>query len=298
MSRTARGTLLVVVAAACWGAFSTVAKVLFVEGAVTPQALAGIRAALAVSLLVPALLLWNPALLRIRPADLPVLAFLGIAGIAINNFFYLTTISLTAVATAVLLQYMSPILVASYAVVVERRPLTGRLLSALAAAVAGCALVVRGYDPAALRLSLPGLLTGLGAAVFFAVYTVVSQRALGRLDSWTLLTYAFGFAALFWFLLTPPWVLLAGHPPRVWGLLLLFAGLGTAVPFGLYLRGLTHVPAVTAQIVSTLEPVVAAAAAFLVLGEGLEALQLLGGGLVLGAVLLVQEVPGGTASAP
>jgi drug/metabolite transporter (DMT)-like permease len=298
VSRTARGTLLVVAAAACWGAFSTVAKVLFVEGAVTPQALAGLRAALAVSLLIPTLLLYNPALLRIRPADLPVLAFLGIAGIAINNFLYLTTISLTAVATAVLLQYMSPILVACYAVIVERRPLTGRLLSALAAAVAGSALVVRGYDPAALRLSLPGLLTGLGAAAFFALYTIVSQRALGRLDSWTLLTYAFGFAALFWFLWTPPWVLLAGHPPRVWGLLLLFAGLGTAVPFGLYLRGLTHVPAVTAQIVSTLEPVVAAAAAFLVLGEGLEAPQLLGGSLVLGAVLLAQEVPAGTASAP
>lgn len=298
MSRAARGTLMVVAAAVCWGAFSTVAKVLFLEGAVTPQALAGIRAALAVAILVPALLLWDPTLLRIRFADLPLLALLGVAGMAMNNFFYLTTISLTAVATAVLLQYMSPILVACYAVAVERRALTGRLLLALAAAVGGCALVVRGYDLAALRLSAVGLATGLTAACFFALYTLVGQRALQRVDSWTLLAYAFGFAALFWFLFTPPWVLLAGHPPRVWGLFLLFAIPGTLVPFGLFVRGLTHVSAVTAQIVSTLEPVVAAAVAFLVLGEGLEGLQLVGGGLVLGAVLLAQGVAGGTAPAP
>lgn len=298
MSRAARGTLLVVAAAVCWGAFSTVAKVLFLEGAVTPQALAGIRATLVVSLLVPALLLWDPTLLKVRSADLPLLAFLGVAGIALNNFFYLTTISLTAVATAVLLQYMSPILVACYAVAVERRPLSGRLLLALAAAVTGCVFVVRGYDLAALRLSAVGLVTGLTAACFFALYTVGGQRALRRVDSWTLVTYAFGFAALFWFLLTPPWVLLRGHPPRVWGLLLLFAVPGTLVPFGLFVRGLTHVSAVTAQIVSTLEPVVAAGAAFLVLGERLEALQLLGGGLVLVAVLLAQGVGGGTAPAP
>jgi drug/metabolite transporter (DMT)-like permease len=73
--------------------------------------------------------------------------------------------------------------------------------------------------------------------------------------------------------------------------------LGTVVPFGLFVRALTHVSAVTAQIVSTLEPVVAAGAAFLVLGERLEALQLFGGGLVLVAVLLAQGVTGGTAPA-
>lgn len=297
MSRAARGTLMVVAAAVCWGAFSTVAKVLFLEGAVSPQALAGIRAALAVSLLVPALLLWDPTLLKVRFADLPLLAFLGVAGMAMNSFFYLTTISLTAVATAVLLQYMSPILVTCYAVVVERRPLTGRLLFGLAAAVTGCALVVRGYDLVALRLSVAGLATGLASACFFALYTVAGQRALRRVDSWTVVTYAFGFAALFWFLLTPPWVLMGGHPPRVWRLLLLFVILGTVVPFGLFVRALTHVSAVTAQIVSTLEPVVAAGAAFLVLGERLEALQLFGGGLVLVAVLLAQGVTGGTAPA-
>jgi len=43
---------------------------------------------------------------------------------------------------------------------------------------------------------------------------------------------------------------------------------------------------------------VAAGAAFLVLGERLEALQLFGGGLVLVAVLLAQGVAGGTAPAP
>jgi drug/metabolite transporter (DMT)-like permease len=55
-----------------------------------------------------------------------------------------------------------------------------------------------------------------------------------------------------------------------------------------FLLGLRRVGAATASIVSTAEPVVTVTLAAALLGEALGATQALGGGLVLGAVVLLQ----------
>ena len=60
------------------------------------------------------------------------------------------------------------------------------------------------------------------------------------------------------------------------------------MPFSLFISGLKYLPPTQASIVSMLEPVVAAAAAYLILGETLLPLQVLGGGLVLAGVVMVE----------
>jgi drug/metabolite transporter (DMT)-like permease len=51
---------------------------------------------------------------------------------------------------------------------------------------------------------------------------------------------------------------------------------------------LRHIPAPRAGVVATLEPVLAAVFAWVILGEELAPIQLLGGAAVLGAVVWVQ----------
>ena len=63
---------------------------------------------------------------------------------------------------------------------------------------------------------------------------------------------------------------------------------GTLLPFLLYIWAVARVRAERAAIAATLEPVLAAALAWVWLGEELSALQVVGGGLVLGAVLMLQ----------
>ena len=55
----------------------------------------------------------------------------------------------------------------------------------------------------------------------------------------------------------------------------------------LFFAGLKRVGPTTASILSTVEPVVTVGLAFVVFGELLGALQLLGGALVVGAVLVL-----------
>jgi drug/metabolite transporter (DMT)-like permease len=72
-----------------------------------------------------------------------------------------------------------------------------------------------------------------------------------------------------------------------WGWLLSLAVVSTVVAVSLFFAGLKRVGPTSAAILSTAEPVVTVILAFLVFGELLGPLQLLGGGLVIVAVLVL-----------
>ena len=285
-----RGYGMVVGAAVCWGIMATIAKLLFRDRGVDPLLLVVVRAYLATLTLFGVLAAVAPDQLRIRRRDAWLAAVVGVGGLLTNNFLYFEALHLTSVATALLLQYQAPILVALYTVLVQRQRLSKRLVASLVLAVAGCALVVRAYDPAVLRPNLLGVVAGLGTAVTFTFYILTSRAALKTMKAWTLLAYAYLFASLAWAVVIPPWKILGrGFPPETWLAFAVIATVGTVIPFGLFISGLKYLPPTQASIVSMLEPVVATIAAYLILGETLLPLQIVGGGLVLAGVVMVQR---------
>jgi drug/metabolite transporter (DMT)-like permease len=281
---------MVLGAATAWGLMGTLARYLFATGEVGPLHLTAIRSTLAAGLFFVGLLVWDQQYLRLPLKQVPQVALVGVAGLAMANFTYYYTISLTNVATAILLQYMAPILVAVASVFFLGERLTWVTLLALTLAVGGCAFMVQAYDPSLLRLNLPGLISGLLSACAFAAYTLLTKRAVGQIPSWTLLVYAYACATLFWWMVTPPWLLLSqGYSVRMWGLFFLIASAGTVLPFALFTFGLTYLPATQVSIMSTMEPVVAAGAGLFFLGEVLDWPQVFGGALVVMGVVLVQQ---------
>jgi drug/metabolite transporter (DMT)-like permease len=117
----------------------------------------------------------------------------------------------------------------------------------------------------------------------------MGERGMHRHSPWTVLFYAIAFAALSWHILMSPFrYLTAGFTLPQWGWLLYIAILGTIVPFGLYLMGVNHIRSTRAIITATLEPISAGAISFLLLGETLAFLQIVGGVLVIGAIALLQ----------
>lgn len=77
------------------------------------------------------------------------------------------------------------------------------------------------------------------------------------------------------------------YPPAGWLLLLYLGVVPTALAYALFLLGMRHIAATAASIVTLLEPLVAAGLAWLLLGERLGPLGLLGATLLLGAVALL-----------
>ena len=248
-----------------------------------------IRVTLSTVLLCAVFGLCARALLRIRIKDLGYFLLLGgvsMAGVQVTYFYAISKIQ---VAAAILLQYMAPILVALFSICFWKERLTVSTLAALLLAFGGSYLVVGGYNLRLLQMNRLGIMGGLGAAVCFAGYTLLGERGMHRYRPWTVLFYALAFSALTWHILYPPFhYMVAGFSLAQWGWILYIAVVGTVVPFGLFFVGINYIRSTRASITATLEPISAAFMAFFLLGESMELLQILGGGLVIGAIVLLQ----------
>lgn len=290
-----RGYLCVAAAALMWAVSGSSAKYLFEHG-MTPFHLVQLRLTIGIGLLFLWLLLFKRSLLRVARGDILYFAVLGITGMAMVQFTYLLTISKIKVAAAILLQYLAPVLIALHAVLFARETLTRATILAAGAATVGCYLVVGGYNLDLLSLNREGVLYGILAAMAFAWYSIYGERGMHRYHPWTVLLYAVGFAALFWnaahfFWESAPGPLEAfsgAYSPLEWGLVSYIAVFGTIVPFGLYFDGISLIRSTRASITATLEPILAGIVSYLFLHEVLEPLQVLGGFLVIAAVILLQ----------
>ena len=279
----ARGYLLVAIGAAMFALGGNLARYMLDDG-VSALRLSQLRSAGSLVLLAVALAFARPDLMRVRRADLPQLAFLGICGLALVHATYYAAIDRLEIGVALVIQYMAPMLLLVWLRFRHGRRLAPSLWGAVALAIAGCALVVRAYDPGA--LDGRGVLYALGAMVTFAIYMVASERSGQRYESVTTLLWAFAFATLFWALVQPWWSFpfSAVNPWLGLGVIVI----GTLLPFICVVSALRHLPAPRVAVAATLEPVLAALFAWWLHDEHLAVVQLAGGALVLGAVLWVQ----------
>jgi len=276
-----------------------VSKVILASG-ISSLRLAQVRCAGALVGLVVWLLLASPARARVCPRELLGLAVFGVAGVAFVQWFYFLAIHRLAVGIALLIEYVAPLFVALWARYVFHERVRRRIWLALVLALVGLALIVdvrRGGT-----ISSGGVLFALAAAAAYMAYLLLAEHGVGKRDVVSLLAWGFGFATVFWALISPWWqfpsrlvtqhVSLLGHLETrhvpVWALMLWMVLPGTILPFFLLASALRHLPATRVGIIAMLEPVVATIVAWLWLGESLGAVQLVGAAVVLLAIVLAQ----------
>ncbi len=287
-TNTIKGYLCVVAAALMWASSGTAGKGLFEQG-LTPFELVQIRVTLSSVLMAVVFGISARKTLRIRIKDLGYFLLLGGVGMTMVQGTYFYTISKIQVAAAILIQYMAPIFVAVYAFCFWKERLTVSKVSAILLAVTGCYLVVGGYNLQLLQMNRLGIMGGLTSAVCFAGYSLLGERGMHRYPPWTILFYAMTFSALAWHIVYPPFhYMFAGFSWAQWGWILYIAVMGTILPFGLYFVGINYIRSTRASITATLEPISAGFFALLFLGETLEWQQIVGGILVIGAIVLLQ----------
>jgi drug/metabolite transporter (DMT)-like permease len=293
-----RGYLFVVLAAACWASGASASKFLFNSG-VTPFQLVQLRITTAVVFLFLWMLCRKRSLFRVDRRDLVYFLLLGTFGMAAINITYLYAISKLNVAAALILEYLAPVVIALYTVLFQRERLNGWTVAAIAAALSGCYLVVGAYNLNLFQLNIAGILSGLGAAGAFAWWSVHGEYGMRRYNPWTVLFYALLVAAVEWNLLHPPLeAFMHAYSPATWGWIVFVALVGAILPFGLYYEGISRIRATRASITSTLEPIMAGVLSFIFLGEVMAPLQILGGGLVISSIVLLQVKPEHDALAP
>ncbi len=270
------------------------------ESGLSSLRLVELRSAGAAVCLLLAVLLTRPRSLRAAPRELAFLGLAGVVGIGLVQWLYFVAIGRLPVGIALLLEYLAPVLVVVWVRFVQREAVRTRVWSALVLSVVGLVIVAQAWR--GLQLDGLGVLAGLGAAMSLAAYYLTSERGLGRRDPLSLAAWTFTAAALFWSAAQPwwtfPWddltraVALPGPLPDAdvpaWLLVGWVVVLGTVVPYGLILLALRSLGSARTGLLGMAEPVLAALVAYLVLGEALSPVQLLGGAVVLTGIVLAE----------
>ena len=218
--------------------------------------------------------------------DVATTVALGGAYTGLTLCFFVSLRYLTAgLATIVLYTY--PVVVFLLAAALLDEAVTPSKVGALGLVLAGVALIV---DADVVGAEPVGVALALGAAAFYAVYTVGSRtlvaslapRALmlGVLVGTTLgmVTYALAVGDM-------------GLPRGAdeWGVVFGLTLVGTVLPLWLFYEGVARLEAGRVGVVSTVEPVVTVSLGAVLLDEPVTPVVVAGGLLVLGGVLLVQR---------
>lgn len=279
----------VVVSAACFGTLAVLTNLAYEQGAQALPLLAW-RFAIVSLLMAAYQLVRSPRALIDGAADAGKYLLLSVTGYGAASvcfFFALTEASASVVAV---LLYTYPAMVAVMSAIVYRERFTASRVVALLLTFAGCALVVGLFSERS-AASLAGVLLGLGAALGYSVFNLLSYRVVGRRPRIVVMTYTFGFSAVgvgVLTLATGGSLSVAGWTPALWQLLGLIVLVPTFLAVLLYLNGVKRLGPAQAAIISTTEPLFTIALAAVVLYERLSSAQLLGAGLVLAGVVAAE----------
>jgi len=275
-----RGDVLALASAVLFGVSGTIAADAFAT--FTPMQIAQFRSTLA------AFVLGAIAYRRGQTSTGGRLGSLGVLGMllaAVTISFY-WAIERLGVGPGVTIQFLGPTLVLFWMRFVQRRPVPLLAWVAAGAAVGGTALITRAWEYQS--LDPVGVVAGLAAAVTFAGYLVTGEFLGRRLPGITVAAYGFAISAVILAVVAPVELPRAGWVG--WTQLVWIGIGGTVVPFMLSLTALRIADPGRVGVLQTLEPAVAAGSAWLVLGQVLGGVQILGGLVVICAIAAIQHL--------
>lgn len=191
----------------------------------------------------------------------------------------------TTISIATLSYYFAPVIVMLVCPILFREKITKKQLLCFVMSTAGLVLII-GFDDGGGSNHFLGILLGLGAAVFYATVILLNKfiknvEGIQR----TFLQFLAAIAILI------PYVLITGDlqigqlDGKGWACLLTVGLIHTGITYCMYFSALKALKGQEVAILSYLDPLVAVAISFFILGEPMTIWQMLGGILILGFTL-------------
>lgn len=278
-----KGYGLIIAAASCWAFIGIFSSIAFAQG-IEPMEVAFWRALLAWFCFgIQALILGQT---RLERRDIPLLGFFGVFGIFLFYVSYQYAVKTGGAALAAVLLYTAPAWVVVCSFFIFRERLNGYKVLAVVLVIVGVYMISRsgggkaGGDVS--PLGLLALVSGLVAGLCYSLYYTVGKYFSKRYSSANLFLYVLpvGIVCML------PLVDFTPKNAIAWGALIVVSIVSTYLANIFYYQGVKYLEAGRASIVATMEPVVATAAAYVILGESLSLLGYLGAGVIITAVII------------
>lgn len=288
-----RAFALVLGTGAIWGTIGVAAKAVFETTTLDAVSLNWLRTLVAsVTCLAIAGPTLRTGLQRSSRRDLGLMVMLGVI-IVFYQWSYLAAVDRIGVATATLIALcVPPALVALLSALFLGEALSRTGLLALAGALVGTGMLV-GSPPVVTEggVFLAGVLFALGSAAGIAAHVLGSRRIAGRHDALLPLAVAFPTGAVVFAPIALSRGISLDQPLSGWLLVIYLGVVPSALAYAMYQRGLRHLPASTASILTLAEPLTAAVLAWALFSEALSPVGIAGGALLLASILLLTRQP-------
>ena len=300
MLKARRSELLLILSALMF-ASNGIASKLLLDGHITAWRLAQIRALSACAIL--AIYLWRkaPQTFRIKRSEILPLVSYGVIGIAMVQALYFVSISRMHVSIALLIEFTAPVWIVVYLRVVKRKHVPNQMWLALILALTGLALIAQVWD--GLTLNGIGVIAGFGASFALAFCFLCGESLTGNRDNQSITMWGFFFAGFAWCLVLPVWSFpfdlfttsiplagaLEGSSTPGWVLILYVVLIGTIFPYLCVMAGLKNLKASTTSTFGLLEPIFAGIVAWFWFAEAWNAIQLIGGVVVIAGIYMADQ---------
>lgn len=286
MHSQTRGFILALSAAFCWSFTGPGIGILLNHYGLAPLTIAFWRDAFVVAVLLP---------ISLRIFGLPPRSALrgfvvvGLLCFGVYHALWVYSVQLNGPAVAVILIYTFPAFATIGSWLLWREQPSRNAIAGLVLAFIGCALVVRIYDPAMLRLNWLGIAIGITTGLVQAGYALYLRRAAHQHHPWVTLTWTMLVGTLALLLTQTPASLVSPGPNAgLWLLLIAIAVGPTLAGYVFFNTSLRWLPAGVAGTIVMLEAPFATILTFLLLGEPLAWPQVVGMVLVLTGAALPQ----------
>jgi drug/metabolite transporter (DMT)-like permease len=255
------GFLMVLISASLWGISGTFGQFLFQQRGISVEWVMSVRTLCAGTILLLASAIWQPkttfAVWKNKKDALQMLVF-GLFGMMLVQYTYFAAIKHSNAATATVLQFSSPVLLALYYAIRYRRPLHWASGLAILAASIGTFLLVTHGDPSTLRISGLAFFFGIASAITLAFYTLQPMALLKKYSSLSIIGWAMIIAGLAISCFHSPWQIQGQWDDKTFYYTLFIIIFGTLIPFYLYLNAVKYIGAEKSVLLTSAEPLCAA----------------------------------------
>lgn len=282
-------------------AFNGIISKLVLTNGLSPWRLTQVRCTGAFLILLIYVLVRKGPSLKTSKAELPWLAVYGVIGFAAVQVGYFIAIARIHVSVALIIEFTAPIWIVLYIRFVRKKFVPKLMWVSIALAFSGLLLVSQLWR--GMTLDGIGVTAAFLDAFALAAYFLLGEKLGAQRNTDTLTVWGLGFASLVLVIALPLW----SFPTKIfsekinlpgtysnynlpgWVLILWIIVMGTIVPYICILYGLKQLSASTSSVIGMLEPVVAGAFAWWLLGEILTPIQLLGGVVVIAGIILADH---------
>lgn len=285
-----KGIVLALLAGILWGITGPLGQFLFDEKTITPEWLVTCR--LIVSGTVILLGMFVKRRLEIftiwkDKKDALHMIIYSVAGMMAVQYSFFVAVEASNGGTATVLQYTNPVMIILYLALFQKVRPKSKEVAAVLLALAGIFLLSTNGNLHTLVITPKGLFMGLLCAVFTCFYSMLPRRLMEKYDEVMVCGWSMFIGGIVLAIWKNPWEVGAGADYQVWGLFGMLVLFGTVIPFIASLKAIMLSGPMYANVLASIEPVVASFLTFLFLGTTFGGFEILGFGCIILTIVML-----------